>query len=88
VSCANYTQSKEGNLYRLNESVKYVIMGIFSKKYTHIVKGGSKGVHRKILLSFGINALVMTIEQAGAELCQAQFKLGLAKPSVASPPPS
>ena len=26
--------------------------------------------------------------QAGAELCQAQFKMGLAKPTVASPPPS
>ena len=28
-----------------------------------------------------------TKKQAEAELCQAQFKLGLAKPTVASPPP-
>ena len=28
------------------------------------------------------------IEQAGAELCQAQFNLGLADPTVAGPPPS
>ena len=36
---------------------------------------------------------VMAVEekrkrQAGAELCQAQFKFGLAKPAVGSPPPS
>ena len=42
----------------------------------------------KLELPLGSNNVINDIKQAGAELCQAQFKLGLAKPGVGSPPPS
>ena len=61
--------------------------------FNYVRKGYSFFLEIRILCIVHESSCVLVsndniLEQAGAELCQAQFKLGLAKPTVASLPPS